>query len=51
MAELTRLANGVTVAIDPMPDAQSAVIGLYAGVGSRSEPDGPSGRSGSSISW
>jgi predicted Zn-dependent peptidase len=43
MAELTRLANGVTVAIDPMPDAQSAAIGLYAGVGSRSEPDGKGG--------
>ena len=43
MAELTRLANGVTVAIDPMPGAQSAAIGLYAGVGSRSEPDGKGG--------
>ncbi|MEO7504931.1 MAG: pitrilysin family protein [Sphingomicrobium sp.] len=37
-AELTRLANGVTVAVDPMPGAQSASIGLYAAVGSRSEP-------------
>jgi predicted Zn-dependent peptidase len=43
MVELTRLANGVTVAIDPMPGAQSAAIGLYAGVGSRSEPDGKGG--------
>ena len=43
MAELTRLANGVTVAIDAMPGAQSAAIGLYAGVGSRSEPDGKGG--------
>jgi predicted Zn-dependent peptidase len=43
MAELTRLANGVTVAIDPMPGAQSAAIGLYAGVGSRSEADGRGG--------
>jgi len=43
MAELTRLANGVTVAIDPMPGAQSASIGLYAAVGSRSEPDGKGG--------
>ncbi|WP_037498251.1 M16 family metallopeptidase [Sphingomonas jaspsi] len=43
MAELTRLANGVTVAIDPMPGAQSAAIGLYAGVGSRSEADGKGG--------
>ena len=43
MAELTRLANGVTVAIDPMEGAQSASIGLYAAVGSRSEPDGKGG--------
>ena len=43
MAELTRLANGVTVAIDAMPGAQSGAIGLYAGVGSRSEPDGKGG--------
>ena len=43
MAELTRLANGVTVAIDPMPGAQSAAIGLHAFVGSRSEPDGKGG--------
>ena len=43
MAELTRLANGVTVAIDPMPGAQSAAIGLHAFVGSRSEADGKGG--------
>jgi predicted Zn-dependent peptidase len=43
VAELTRLANGVTVAIDPMEGAQSASIGLYAAVGSRSEPDGKGG--------
>jgi predicted Zn-dependent peptidase len=43
MAELTRLANGVTVAIDPMAGAQSASIGVYAAVGSRSEPDGKGG--------
>ena len=43
MAELTRLANGLTVAIDPMPDAQSAAIGLHAFVGSRSEADGKGG--------
>ena len=42
-AELTRLANGVTVAVDPMAGAQSASIGLYAAVGSRSEPDGQGG--------
>jgi predicted Zn-dependent peptidase len=43
MAELSRLANGLTVAIDPMPGAQSAAIGLHALVGSRSEPDGKGG--------
>ena len=43
MAELTRLANGVTVAIDPMDGAQSASIGLYAAVGSRSEAEGKGG--------
>ena len=43
MAELTRLSNGLTVAIDPMPGAQSAAIGLHAFVGSRSEPDGKGG--------
>jgi predicted Zn-dependent peptidase len=43
MVELTRLANGVTVAIDAMEGAESAAIGLYAGVGSRSEPDGKGG--------
>ena len=43
MAELTRLPNGVTVAIDAMEGAQSASIGLYAAVGSRSEPDGKGG--------
>jgi len=43
MAELTRLANGLTVAIDPMPGAQSAAIGLHAFVGSRSEAIGKGG--------
>jgi predicted Zn-dependent peptidase len=43
VAELTRLANGLTVAVDPMPGAQSAAIGLHAFVGSRSEPDGKGG--------
>ena len=43
MAELTRLTNGVTVAIDAMDGAQSASIGLYAAVGSRSEADGKGG--------
>ena len=43
MADLTRLANGLTVAIDPMPGAQSAAIGLHAFVGSRSEAAGKGG--------
>ena len=41
--ELHRLANGLTVAVDPMPGAESVAIGLYAQVGSRSEPDHLSG--------
>ena len=32
------LPNGVTVAVDPLPGAESVAVGLYAGVGSRSEP-------------
>lgn len=38
-----KLANGMTVAIDPLPGAESAAIGLYAMVGSRSEPESLSG--------
>lgn len=37
------LANGLTVAVDPMPHAQSFALGLYAKVGSRSEPEPRSG--------
>jgi len=37
-AEQHVLSNGLTVASDPMPGAQSVAIGLYASVGSRSEP-------------
>jgi predicted Zn-dependent peptidase len=37
------LANGLTVAVDPLPGAQSVVLGLYASVGSRSEPPQLSG--------
>ena len=33
------LSNGVTVAVDPLPGAESIAIGLYASVGSRSEPE------------
>ena len=32
------LGNGVTVAVDPLPGAESVALGLYASVGSRSEP-------------
>jgi predicted Zn-dependent peptidase len=42
-AELHRLANGLTVAVDPLPGAQSIALGLYARVGSRSEPNSLSG--------
>ena len=38
-----RLANGLTVAVDPLPDAESVAMGLYAMVGSRSEPESCSG--------
>jgi predicted Zn-dependent peptidase len=42
-AELHRMSNGIAVAVDPLPGAQSAAIGLYAMVGSRSEPEHLSG--------
>ena len=42
-AALHRLPNRLTVAVDPLPGAESAVIGLYAMVGSRSEPEHLSG--------
>jgi len=32
------LPNGLTVAVDPLPGAESVALGLYASVGSRSEP-------------
>jgi predicted Zn-dependent peptidase len=34
-----RLGNGVTVAVDPIAGAQSVALGLYAMIGSRSEPE------------
>lgn len=34
-----RLGNGLTVAVDPLPAAESVALGLYAMVGSRSEPE------------
>ena len=37
------LGNGLTVAVDPLPGAESVAIGLYASVGSRSEPEPLSG--------
>jgi len=37
------LPNGLTVAVDPLPGAESVVLGLYASVGSRSEPAALSG--------
>ena len=42
-AELHRLGNGLSVAFDPIPGAESVAIGLYAKVGSRSEPEPLSG--------
>jgi predicted Zn-dependent peptidase len=42
-AEQHVLANGLTVAVDPLPGAESVAIGLYASVGSRSEPEQLSG--------
>jgi predicted Zn-dependent peptidase len=37
-ARLHRLSNGLTVAVDPMPGVETLAVGLYAEVGSRSEP-------------
>src|SRR5690242_5053939 len=37
------LSNGLTVAVDPLPGAESVAVGLYASVGSRSEPAALSG--------
>jgi predicted Zn-dependent peptidase len=37
------LANGLRVAVDPLPGAESVALGLYAMVGSRSEPEHCSG--------
>ena len=42
-AALHRLANGITVAVDPLPGVESIALGLYARVGSRSEPEPLSG--------
>jgi predicted Zn-dependent peptidase len=37
------LPNGLTVAADPIPGAESVAVGVYAKVGSRSEPEPLSG--------
>ena len=42
-ARLHRLANGMAIIVDPMAGAQSAAVGIYAGVGSRSEAEGKGG--------
>ena len=42
-AAMNRLGNGLTVAADPLPGAESVALGLYAMVGSRSEPEQISG--------
>jgi predicted Zn-dependent peptidase len=42
-ARLHRLGNGLSILVDPMTGAQSAAIGLYAGVGSRFEAEGKGG--------
>jgi predicted Zn-dependent peptidase len=38
-AAMHRLGNGLTAAVDPLPGAESVALGLYAMVGSRSEPE------------
>jgi predicted Zn-dependent peptidase len=42
-ARAHRLANGLTVAVEPMAGVETVAIGLYADVGARSEPKGLSG--------
>jgi len=41
--EMHVLSNGLRVAVDPLPGAESVALGLYAMVGSRSEPEHCSG--------
>jgi predicted Zn-dependent peptidase len=38
-AEMHVLPNGLTVAVDPLPGAESIALGVYAMVGARSEPE------------
>jgi len=42
-ASLHRLANGLTVAVEPMAGVETVAVGLYADAGARSEPAGLSG--------
>ena len=42
-AEQHVLPNGLTIAVDPLPGSESIAVGLYASVGSRSEPERLSG--------
>jgi predicted Zn-dependent peptidase len=42
-ARLHRLANGLTVAVEPMAGVETLAVGLYADVGARAEPAGLSG--------
>lgn len=43
--QLTTLPSGLRIATDPMPDAASASVGLWFGVGTRYEQDGEAGLS------
>jgi len=42
-AQMQVLPNGLTVAVDPIVGAESVAVGVYASVGSRSEPEQLSG--------
>lgn len=42
-ARVHRLANGLTVAVEPMAGVETLAVGLYADVGARAEPAGLSG--------
>ena len=42
-ARVHRLANGLTLAVEPMAGIETCAVGLYANVGARSEPDGLAG--------
>lgn len=42
-ARVHRLSNGLTVAVEPMEGVETLAVGLYADVGSRSEPEALSG--------